>query len=286
VVNAAPTALVTGIVVTDAEGNFGGGALVVSGLQAEDRVVVLETGGISVSRGGVSFAGVVIGAVSDAVGADFAVTFTAAATTAAVQATARALHRANVSDTPTQSRDLTVTLTDDTVAPAAPVITSIVAATGLDGTGAVILTATATDAKGTAMTYALSGTDAAHFQIDAVSGEIRISDRGAVLAPGVLAPGGSSVLSAVLEVSDGGLTATQTLEITMTPRPAAPQATIPYGGEAIPGPDADAIDLGDAALGLMRTLGTATYLLLEGVDHDMIVLSGVDAVNAALIEFI
>ena len=280
-VNAAPTALATGIVVTDAEGNFGGGALVVSGLQAEDRVVVLETGGICVSRGAVSFAGVVIGAVSDAVGADFAVTFTAAAITAAVQATARALHCANVSDTPTQSWDLTVTLTDDTVAPAAPVITSIAAATGLDGTGAVILTATATDAKGTAMTYALSGTDAAHFQIDAVSGEIRISDRGAVLAPG-----GSSVLSAVLEVSDGGLTATQTLEITMTPRPAAPQATIPYGGGTIPGPDADAIDLGDAALGLMRTLGTTTYLLLEGADHDMIVLSGVDAVNAALIKFI
>jgi hypothetical protein len=271
----------------------------VSGLQAEDQVVVLETGGISVSRGAVSFAGVVIGAVSDAVGADFSVTFTAAATTAAattaaVQTTARALHCANVSDTPTQSRDLTVTLTDDTGAPAAamitvdvtaqndaPVITSIAAATGLDGTGAVILTAAVTDAKGTAMTYALSGTDAAHFQIDAVSGEIRISDHGAVLAPG-----GSSVLSAVLEVSDGGMTATQTLAITMTPRPAAPQATIPYGGGTIPGPDADAVDLGDAALGLMRTLGTTTYVLLKGADYDMIVLSGVDAVNAALIEFI
>jgi Ca2+-binding RTX toxin-like protein len=53
-----------------------------------------------------------------------------------------------------------------------------------------------------------------------------------------------------------------------------------------PGPDADAIDLGDAALGLTRTLGTTTYLLLDGADRDMIVLSGVDAVNAALIDFI
>ncbi|WP_427875797.1 FG-GAP-like repeat-containing protein [Pelagimonas varians] len=112
-VNVAPVALAAAIVVTDAEGNFDGGTVAVRGLLAEDRISLIETGGISVASETVSYNGLVIGETSGGTGAGFTVTFNANATTAAVQATARALGYANVSDTPTPSRDLTITVTDN-----------------------------------------------------------------------------------------------------------------------------------------------------------------------------
>jgi large repetitive protein len=93
-----------------------GGRLVVAGLLAEDRVSILAQGNgageIGVAGTIVSFGGVAIGTLAGGSGADFTVTFTAAATGAAVDALIQRLAYANVSDTPTATRSLTLNVVD------------------------------------------------------------------------------------------------------------------------------------------------------------------------------
>ena len=104
------------VTLTDAEGDFDGGTLAVSGLLAEDIVGLLSTGNaageIAVVGSDVFFGGVLIGSVAGGAGVDLTVTFNAAATTAGVEATIEALTYQNPSATPTDIRDLSITVTD------------------------------------------------------------------------------------------------------------------------------------------------------------------------------
>jgi Ca2+-binding RTX toxin-like protein len=107
-VNAAPQLLDADVTFADAD--FGGGTLTLSGLLAEDRASVRDqgtgAGQIGLSGADVTFGGVVIGTLAGGVGGTLTVTFNAAATTAAIDALIQNLTYANVSDTPTASRDL------------------------------------------------------------------------------------------------------------------------------------------------------------------------------------
>ena len=115
-VNAAPQIIDSDVTLTDAEGDFTGGALTVSGLLAEDVVSINNqgTGGgqIGFSGGSVTYGGVLIGAAAGGHGANLVVTFNGSATTAAVDALIQNLTYANTSDTPTASRDLKISIGD------------------------------------------------------------------------------------------------------------------------------------------------------------------------------
>ena len=119
--NSAPQRLLTGVTITDAEGNFNGGRVVVGGLLAEDRVTLGHQGDgagqislSSVDSGAiVSYGGVAIGVVLiDWDRGTFSVTLNANATGAAVQALVDDLYYANVSNSPTATRDLYVNVID------------------------------------------------------------------------------------------------------------------------------------------------------------------------------
>jgi VCBS repeat-containing protein len=101
---------------TDAEGDFDGGTLVVSGLLAEDIVGIRSVGNgagqISVVGGAVFYEGVQIGTFTGGTGADLIVTFDADATTAAVEAVIESLTYQNLSTTPTYDRFLGIRVTD------------------------------------------------------------------------------------------------------------------------------------------------------------------------------
>lgn len=73
---------------------------------------------------------------------------------------------------------------------------------------------TASDAEGTALTYSISGTDAALFAIDASTGVLRFAS-----APNYEAAGdaeGNNVYNLQVQVSDGSLVDTQNLAVTVT----------------------------------------------------------------------
>ncbi|MDQ0462926.1 Ca2+-binding RTX toxin-like protein [Caulobacter ginsengisoli] len=106
------------VILTDAEGDFDGGSLTVSGLLAEDRVSVRNQGsgagqiGYDSLTGEITYGGLVIGHATGGKGGDFTVTFDAGATTQAVEALIENLVYANISHTPTAQRTLVVTVTD------------------------------------------------------------------------------------------------------------------------------------------------------------------------------
>ncbi len=115
-VNAAPQLLDADVDFADAEGNFDGGTLRLSGLLAEDRAGINDqgtgAGQIGVSGTTVTYEGVAIGSFAGGVGSTLIVTLNAAATSAAVDALIQNLTYANVSDTPTASRVLRLNVTD------------------------------------------------------------------------------------------------------------------------------------------------------------------------------
>ncbi|WPB83926.1 FG-GAP-like repeat-containing protein [Sediminicoccus rosea] len=113
-VNGAPQ-LLDADVITTLDLPLAGGRLVVSGLLAEDRISILEESGggqISLRGQDVLHGGLTIGRFAGGVGADFTVTFNTDATGAAVDALIQRLAYANVSDTPTTTRDLTINVVD------------------------------------------------------------------------------------------------------------------------------------------------------------------------------
>ena len=114
-VNAAPQ-LLGADVAFSTETSLSGGRLVVSGLLAEDQVSALSQGDgagqIGVSGSTISYAGTAFGTASGGSGGDFIVTFNASVTSAAVDALIQRLGYANVSDTPTAARDLTINILD------------------------------------------------------------------------------------------------------------------------------------------------------------------------------
>ncbi|MBP7704470.1 MAG: calcium-binding protein [Caulobacter sp.] len=119
-VNGAPQIIDSSVTFSDAEGNFNGGTLTVSGLLAEDTVSVASDSVISLVGGTVYYdadgaggaAAVAIGVASGGAGATFTVTFNASATSVAVDALIEHLTYANSSDTPTATRGLTINVTD------------------------------------------------------------------------------------------------------------------------------------------------------------------------------
>ena len=117
VVKATPQLLDVDVTFTDAEGNFDGGALSLTGLLAEDTVSVRNqgtgAGEIGFDGANVSYGNVVIGTLAGgSAGADLTITFNAAASSEAIDALIQNLTYANSSDAPTTSRKLLLNVTD------------------------------------------------------------------------------------------------------------------------------------------------------------------------------
>ncbi|MDO6481754.1 FG-GAP-like repeat-containing protein [Shimia thalassica] len=116
-VNATPRLLDADVSFADAEDNFDGGLLSLSGLLPEDSVSVRNQGSglgeVGFDGTNVSYGNVVIGALSGGTaGADLEITLNAAATSAAIEALIQNLTYANSSNAPTTSRDLFLNVTD------------------------------------------------------------------------------------------------------------------------------------------------------------------------------
>jgi Ca2+-binding RTX toxin-like protein len=115
-VNATPQLLDADVTFVHGDSDYDGGTLTVSGLLAEDRLSVRNegtgAGQIGLSGANVTYGGVVIGTLAGGVGATLTITFNAAATSDAIDALIQNLTYANVSDTPTASRDLVINVTD------------------------------------------------------------------------------------------------------------------------------------------------------------------------------
>ncbi|OWV27859.1 Ig-like domain-containing protein, partial [Halomonas campaniensis] len=107
---------------------------------------------------------------------------------------------------------LEVTVTDVNEA---PMLTGATKVSVAENTAGTLYTATASDPENDALTYTLSGTDAALFNLDANSGALSFKS-----APDFEAPadaGGNNVYDVILTASDGSLSsAPQALSITVT----------------------------------------------------------------------
>ena len=117
-VNAAGQLLDASVTFTDADGDFNGGTLTVSGLVSGDVISIRSQGSgagqisYNSSTGAVSYGGVVIGMATGGVGATFTITFDADATSAAIDALIQTLTYATTSDTSAAARTLTLNVTD------------------------------------------------------------------------------------------------------------------------------------------------------------------------------
>ena len=115
-VNATPQLLDTAVSFSDAEGDFSGGFLTLSGLLPEDRASLRHegtgTGQIGLSGADVSYGGTVIGTLNGGSGSTLTITFNANATSAAIEALIQNLTYANVSDTPVAARTLILNVID------------------------------------------------------------------------------------------------------------------------------------------------------------------------------
>lgn len=111
-----PQLLDASVALTAPDSSFVGGGLTVSGLLAEDRISVQHEGDaagqIGLAGGTVSYGGTAIGTASGGSGGTFTVAFGPAVTAAAVEALIEHLTYANVSNTPTAKRSLTIDVTD------------------------------------------------------------------------------------------------------------------------------------------------------------------------------
>ena len=119
----------------------------------------------------------------------------------------------------TQDFTVTVNNTND-----APVITSSNAASFAENATGTVYTAAATDVDvGTTLTYSISGTDAALFDINATTGAITFKS-----SPNYEAPtdaGGNNVYDITIGASDGTVTTTKDVAITVTNVNEAPTVT-------------------------------------------------------------
>ncbi|MFZ4411367.1 MAG: calcium-binding protein, partial [Paracraurococcus sp.] len=96
----------------------------------------------------------------------------------------------------------------------APVVTSAAGAGFAENGTGIAYQATGTDPEGTALTWSLGGTDAAWFNIDAATGAVRFA-----AAPDFEAPqdtGGDNTYDITVIASDGALSATRAVAITVT----------------------------------------------------------------------
>ena len=117
----------------------------------------------------------------------------------------------NASDgTATTTQNLAVTVTDVNEAPAIASATAISVAENQTA----VQTATASDVDGDTLTFSLTGTDAALFNIDAATGAITFA-----APPDFEMPGdgdGDNVFDIIVNVNDGTATTTQNLAVTVT----------------------------------------------------------------------
>ena len=121
----------------------------------------------------------------------------------------------------TVTQDLTVTVAD-VPENTAPVITSTAFTVNENTT--TVGTIVATDAEGDALTYSISGDDAALFTIDPATGELSF-----VAAPDFEVPGDASldnIYNVQVQVSDGIETVTQDLTVTVADVPEVPPLTV------------------------------------------------------------
>ena len=109
----------------------------------------------------------------------------------------------------------------------APIITSngggTSAAINVAENGTAVTTVTATDVDGQTLTYSISGTDASKFSINSSTGVLTF-----ISAPNYKSPtdsGGNNVYDLVVTVSDGSLTDTQAVAVTVTNVNEAPTIT-------------------------------------------------------------
>jgi Ca2+-binding RTX toxin-like protein len=115
----------------------------------------------------------------------------------------------------TQAIAVTVTDVNETPANTAPVFSSPTAAYNVAENTTAVATVTATDADSPTLTYSITGgNDASRFAIDASTGALRF-----VTAPDFEAPvdvGANNVYNLTVQASDGTLTASQALTVTVT----------------------------------------------------------------------
>ena len=120
-VNGTPQRLDSTVTLTDPDGNFAGGTVTLMGLYAPDRLSEdrfgvnnqgIGAGQIGVSGNQVTYGGVLIGILSGGIGAALQIVLNGNATSAAVDALVENLTYANVSDTPTLTRNLVINVRD------------------------------------------------------------------------------------------------------------------------------------------------------------------------------
>lgn len=119
-VNAKPQIIDSDVTFTDADNDYNGGTLVVSGLLAEDVISLANGAQIRIKAGVVTYdadgpggnATVTIGNATGGAGSDFVVTFNAQATAAGIEALVESLTYANTSNTPTADRHISIAITD------------------------------------------------------------------------------------------------------------------------------------------------------------------------------
>ncbi|MBR2655610.1 MAG: VCBS repeat-containing protein [Loktanella sp.] len=115
-VNSGPAqSLGLAVTITDAEADFAGGRLTVSGLIPDDRVGIADAGGVGVvgtDTWTVLFNENVIGTAQGGTGADLVVTFNAAATLEGITAVVNALTYQQITQAPVASHKLFIALTD------------------------------------------------------------------------------------------------------------------------------------------------------------------------------
>jgi len=115
-VNATPQRLDSDVSFLDADNNYTGGTLRITGLLAEDRIGLFNQGTgigqIGVSGSNISYSNITIGSFSGGVGGAFTVTFNASATASSIDALIQQLTYADVSNTPTAARTLIMNVFD------------------------------------------------------------------------------------------------------------------------------------------------------------------------------
>ena len=186
--SATPQILDNNVSFNDVEGNFNGGfaTLTLTGLLPEDTVSILQIGfdpgQFIIDTGRVLFEGNDIGGISGGTGNNLTVTFNGAATSRAVDALIENLTYVDNSSTPTTSRTLTLTVTDDLNASTGPkniLVTFDQAPVAQNGSAsgnedtAISSAVAATDPNGDTLTYSLSGTNGG-----AVHGTVALNSNG------------------------------------------------------------------------------------------------------------
>jgi Ca2+-binding RTX toxin-like protein len=228
-VNATPVIL-DSAVAFNAPGPINGGTLRVTGLLAEDIIGIANIGSgagqIDTSSDKVRLNGIAFGTFTGGNGTTLTVTFGPITTGAQVDALIQALTYRNLSDTPTANRSMVLQVQDTALGTVtagfsiniiaendAPVFTSGTTASVAENTTGVVYTAVAIDPESGTPGYTLGGADAALFSINA-AGAVSF-----LAPPNFEVPrdaGGNNVYDITVTASDGSLSATRNVAITVT----------------------------------------------------------------------